>query len=286
MFAKYFMTSFLSIFVLSSVSSLEAKPLISESGLSYTDSGKQDGTPVLFIHAFPLNQQMWADQVEALKNNFRVITFDVRGLGKSELTGPYTLEFIVDDVINLLDKLKIKKVVVCGLSMGGYVALRAIQRNPDRFMGLVLADTKSEPDTDASKLGRYNAIKTINEKGLSFYANSFLQSSIAQTTQEDRSKILAKAMSMAESNSPNAVSAAALALISRTDTSADLAKINVPTLILQGEFDSVIPMAAAKSLNEKIKNSVLAVIPNAGHLSNLENPAAFNEQLLVFLKNF
>jgi 3-oxoadipate enol-lactonase len=281
MFAKWFIVSFLSILLFANCSSLEAKV-----NLNYSDIGKKDGVPVLFIHAFPLNQQMWTGQIEFLKNNYRVITFDIRGLGRSELTGPYTMEFIVDDVVNLLDELKIKKAVVCGLSMGGYVALRAIQRNPERFMGLILADTKSEPDADTSKLGRYQAIKTINEKGLSFYANSFLQTAIAKNTQEERSKVLARALSMAESNTANGVSAAALALISRTDTSSDLIKINVPTLILQGEFDTVIPMAAAKSLHEKISKSVFYVIPNAGHLSNLENPSAFNEQLSSFLKSF
>jgi 3-oxoadipate enol-lactonase len=288
MFAKCFIGTLFSILFFVSNSSFGAIPKrnSAEENLHYIDTGRVDGTPVLLIHAFPLNQQMWTDQVEFLKNNYRVITFDVRGLGKSELAGPYTLEFVVDDVINLLDKLQIKKVVVCGLSMGGFVALRVIQRNPERIMGLILADTKSEPDTDSSKLKRYEAIKTINQKGLPFYADFFLQPAIAQSAQEGRSKVLARAISIAESNSPNGVSAAALALISRTDTSGDLGKINVPTLILQGEYDAVIPLAAARSLHEKIKNSTFYLIPNAGHLSNLENPTVFNEQLHLFLKNF
>lgn len=278
MFTSWIKILILSALILMSFSRLEAS--------SFIDTGNRNGTPVLLIHAFPLNQQMWSEQVEFLKDTHRVITFEIRGLGKSELTGPYTLEFIVDDVISLLYKLKIDKAVIGGLSMGGFVALRAIQRNPERFMGLILADTKSEPDSDNSKLKRYEAIKTINQKGLPYYAKFFIQPAIAQTSQVERSIVLARALKIAESNSPNGVSAVALALISRTDTTADLGKINVPTLILQGEFDTVIPMSAAKSLNDKIPNSQLFLIPNAGHLSNLENPAAFNELIAKFLKQF
>lgn len=250
--------------------------------MNYTESGTKLGFPIIFIHAFPLNQAMWDDQVISLQKIARTITFDIRGLGKNEDTTPYTLEFIVDDLISLLDQLKIEKAVVCGLSMGGYVALRAIQRNPERFLGMILADTKSGPDTDKAKLGRYEAIKTIQEKGLSTYIDSFLKSSIADG---EASIAFERTKKLAQVSSPRGVTCALLALTSRTDTTPGLKDIQVPTLVLQGELDTIISMAEAKSLHEQIKGSSFFIIPGAGHLSNLENPEVFNSKLITFLND-
>lgn len=252
--------------------------------VSYVESGNPQGIPVILIHAFPMNKSMWAPQVAALKQTARVITFDIRGLGQSPLDAPYTLEFVVDDLMALLDQLKIEKAVVCGLSMGGFVALRAVERNPERFKGLVLANTKSEADSDASKLGRYKALKTMREQGLVAYVDGFLKQAIAPITQTNKPQVLAQAQSVAHANRPAGVAAAVLALTSRTDTTQSLGQIQIPTLILHGELDAVIPVAAARSLHEKIKGSRLFLIPQAGHLSNLEDPETFNLQLMQFLK--
>lgn len=253
----------------------------SSAHLSFTNTGKSTGIPVVLIHAFPMNKTMWDDQIKALEEEFRVITFDIRGLGQSKSHYPYTMEFIVDDLIELLDQLKIQKAVIGGLSMGGYIAQRAYQRNPERVSALILANTKSEADNDEGKLARYKAIKTIDEKGLPIFLESFLKNAMAP----DASLIAVdRATNIAKSNSPEAVCAATLALMSRTDTTAQLKNISVPTLIVHGEKDAVIPMTAAQNMHVQIKNSKLVVIPNAGHFSNLENPEAFNQHLLGFLK--
>lgn len=249
----------------------------------YTDTGNPQGSAVMFVHAFPLTEQMWEDQVTALKKDYRILTLDIRGFGQSELGHPYTLESVVDDVISLLDHLKIQKSVLCGLSMGGYVALRTVQRNPDRFRALILADTKSEPDLDSSKLGRYKAIQAIEEKGLAAFVDDFIGKSVAPPTDGTKSSAFVRAQKIALTNKASAVEAGLLALISRTDTTADLGKINIPTLILQGELDSVIPMSSAKDLNQKIPGSKFFVISKAGHLSNLDNPQEFNAKLVEFL---
>ena len=275
----------LAIIFLASTSSNAAalnRKLTNENQLSYVDTGNPHGVPVVLVHAFPLNQRMWDSQVAALKKLNRVI---IRGLGKSDLESPYTLEFVVDDLIEILDRLKIDKTVICGLSMGGFVALRAIERNPERFSGLVLADTKSEPDSDISKIGRYKALKTIQEQGLNTFVEGFLKSSLTPETLTQRPQIFENAKSVAETNTSAGVSAALLALTSRTDTSGSLSEIRVPTLILQGEFDSVIPLDSAKSLHDKIKGSTFSIVTKAGHLSNLENPEFFNKQLLSFMRS-
>lgn len=249
----------------------------------YTEVGNPKRLAVLLIHAFPMNEKMWDQQVAALKKDYRVLTLDIRGFGRSELNHPYTLEFVVDDVIELLDHLKIDKAVICGLSMGGFVALRAVQRNPERFRGVVLADTKSEPDLDSSRLGRYKGIRLIEEKGLSVFVDEFISKSLAPMPDGKKSPTFTTAKSIAMANKVSGVEAGLLALTTRTDTSPELGKIQVPTLILQGELDSVIPMEAAKALNEKIRDSKLIVIPGAGHLSNLDNPQEFNAKLSAFL---
>ena len=249
----------------------------------FTDTGNPQGPSVVFVHAFPMSEKMWDDQVSALKKDYRILTFDVRGFGRSELRHPYTLEFVVDDLISMIDHLKIEKTVLCGLSMGGYVALRAVQRNPNRFHALVLADTTSEPDSDSAKLGRYKAIQTIEEKGLATFVDEFIAKSLAPHADQKKSPAFARAHEIAMANNPAALEAGLLALISRTDTSADLGKIKIPTLILHGDQDSVIPLSAATALNQKIPGSKIFVITQAGHLSNLDNPQEFNAKLIEFL---
>src|SRR5687768_11086335 len=108
------------VFFTAALPAANAAPKTKEKvNLSYFETGNPNGIPVVFIHAFPLNKSMWDDQVEVLKKTARVIAFDIRGLGKNESSEPYTLEFVVDDLISLLDQLKIDKAVICGLSMGG-----------------------------------------------------------------------------------------------------------------------------------------------------------------------
>lgn len=272
--------------LIASISNAADRPRFAKapiSHLNYIDTENKSATPVVFIHAFPMTKNMWDEQIEFLKKDYRVIAFDIRGLGKSKLQSPYTLEFVVDDLVKLLDQLKIEKAVVVGLSMGGYVALRAVERNPEHFRALVLADTKSEPDTDAAKLSRYKALATIQDQGVKNFVDGFIKNSVAPSTVTEKPDVFKRANLIASSNNANGVSSALLALISRTDTTASLAKIQIPTLILHGELDTVIPLAAAQSLNEKIKGSKLVTIPKAGHLSNLENAEAFNSALGKFL---
>lgn len=251
--------------------------------LSVFDTGHLNGAPVVLIHAFPLNKNMWEEQVAVFKTTNRVITFDIRGLGQSKSDCPYTMESVVDDLIQLLDHLQIAKSIVVGLSMGGYVALRAVERNRERFSSLVLADTKSEADNDKAKLARHESLKTIRTEGLSEFVDGFMKNAISEVVRNDRPEIFENAKQMAKTNHVDGVAAALLALMSRTDTTKSLTKIKIPTLILHGELDAIIPLDSAKAMQAKIKNSTLETIPMAGHLSNLENPEAFNVHLKRFI---
>lgn len=257
---------------------------INETTLYYEDTGNPQAMPVVLVHGFPLTHQMWNPQRAALKPHYRLIAYDVRGHGHSDAgDGQYTLELFVDDLIALLDHLKIQTAVLCGLSMGGYIALRAIERNPERVRALILCDTRSEADSNEGKLKRAAAIKTLKTRGLPAFAAEFIKPLLAPRTFTHNPQLVDSILKMMQSHSPLGLSGALLAIATRTDTTGSLPAIRVPTLILVGEEDTLTPPACARAMQEKIPQSELQIIPEAGHLSNLENPAAFNKHLLEFL---
>ena len=251
----------------------------------YTDEGEPSSLPVVLIHGFPFNSDMWKPQVEVLKREFRVMTYDVRGHGRSEVgDGQYTLELFVDDLIALLDHLHLEKVVLCGLSMGGYIALRTIERNPERCRALILCDTTSNADSNEAKLRRAASIKSIKSVGVKPCGDEFLKAVLTSQTFLQRTDVVEAVRSMIQANSSLGICGALLALVSRTETTSSLAKITVPTLILVGEQDKTTPPELSEKMQQLIPNSELHRVPNAAHLSNLENPQKFNEYLVDFLR--
>jgi pimeloyl-ACP methyl ester carboxylesterase len=227
---------------------------------------------------------MWDLQAHTLPNSIRFIAPDMRGHGASDIgDGHYTIEFFVDDVIALLDHLVIQKAIFCGLSMGGYIALRAVERHPDRCKGLILCDTRSEADTNEAKLKRSASIKMIQNEGVAVFAENFVKAIFAPKTFEINPWAVEKIASIIKRNSPTGIIGTLLALAARTDTTESLSKIDIPTLVLCGELDQLTPPSASKSLHEQIKGSVLYFIHDAAHMSNIENPEIFNSKLLSFL---
>ncbi|CAN5329029.1 hypothetical protein BH23BAC3_BH23BAC3_23180 [soil metagenome] len=172
--------------------------------VSYTDDGLQDAPVIFFIHGFPLNKSLWSSQVDALEKNFRVITYDIRGHGESEV-GPDTLSINLfsDDLIRLMDELGIKSGIICGLSMGGYIALNAILKYPDRLDALILCDTQCSADTTETSENRMSDIEFIKKNGVKEYAeksvsNLFMPESIDNRSAELESvKKMIKEMSVA-----------------------------------------------------------------------------------------
>lgn len=255
--------------------------------LSYSVSGIGNETSIVLIHGFPFSREMWNPQVEFLEKKYKVITYDLRGHGKSGVgDGQYFMESLVDDLITLLDHLKISTSVICGFSMGGYIALRALERNPEKFKGLILADTKSEADSNEAKLKRYAGLKLIKSKGIAPFADGFLKGSLAPETITAKPALVENLRSIILANHPIGICGALLALASRTETTAVLSKIGVPTLILVGEKDAITPPSVSAMMKEKIPGSQLEIISRAGHLSNLENPEEFNLILKDFLSKF
>ncbi len=254
--------------------------------MNYVERGAPGATPVIFIHGFPFSHEMWEPQMRALPNQYRAIAYDLRGHGQSDVgDGQYSIEFFVDDLLGLMDHLVVETATVCGLSIGGYIALRAIERHPERFHGLVLCDTRSAPDSDEGRVKRAASLKSVKTNGVGPFADDFVKTVFAAPTFASHPETVQSIRAVIKGTSPLAIGGTLLALASRTDTTPSLSKISVPTLILCGEQDVLTPPRESESMHKNIAGSLFHTIPTAAHLSNLENPGVFNEKLIAFLKS-
>ena len=170
--------------------------------------------------------------------------------------------------------------------MGGYIALRAYERAPERFAGLILCSTKSEPDTDAGKIARSASIKYLLKNGSKPYANESVKSLFTSKALEQNIAAVAKVIAMICCTNPESICNTLIALAARTDTTGMLPSIKVRTLIICGAEDKMTSMEVMTKINNSIPDSDMKIIDGAGHLTNLENPDAFNSILLEFLSKF
>jgi 3-oxoadipate enol-lactonase len=254
--------------------------------MRFVELGDHTALPVVFVHGMTFDHEMWQPQIELLRETCHVVAYDFRGHGKSEAgDGQFTYRQLVEDLIALLDHLGIHRAVLCGLSMGGAISLRTIEMFPQRVRALILCDTTGNPDSNQSKYWREKAIQSIKQEGLRSFADDFLKSIFAPSTFETHPDIIERMRHTIVSSSPLGIRGALLAQAARTDLNPALPNIGVPTLIMVGEEDSLTPPAIAQAMHESIKGSELRIIPNAGHMSNLENTEAFNKHLLEFLRN-
>jgi len=258
---------------------------INNLSVSYGDQGPDDAPVIIFIHGFPLNKSMWDAQVEALKENYRVIAYDIRGHGNSDPgIDEFFIELFVLDLLRLMEKLRIEKSILCGLSLGGYIALNAALKYPDRFDGLILNDTQCIADTPEIKENRCIAIINIKEKGVEQYADESIKKLFAPESFTKKKNIITAVKDMIISTTKQSLCNTLHALAERKETCDQVSEINIPVLIMVGKEDKITPIAAAQQMHEKILNSKLEIIQHAGHLSNLENPTAFNTHLVKFLE--
>jgi pimeloyl-ACP methyl ester carboxylesterase len=242
------------------------------------------GDAVLFLHAFPLGMAMWDAQAEALAARFQVVRFDARGFGASPPgDGPLTMERIADDAVLLLDHLGLSRAAVCGLSMGGYAALALVRRHADRLRALVLCDTRQGPDSEDARRGRAELAEKVLRQGSGAAAEATVPKLLGKTTHQARPGVVARVRAIIEGNPPRGIANALYGLAARGDGSATLREVRVPALIVCGEEDALTPPPEAEALRAGIAGSRLALIPRAGHLSNLEDAEAFNAALLGFL---
>lgn len=249
----------------------------------YDDIGTGE-IPILFIHGFPFNKSMWDPQINALKDQHRVIAYDIRGFGNTSAGNEDpSITLFADDLIKFMDTLQIKKAIVCGLSMGGYIVLNAVSRYPERFEAILLCDTQCISDSAEQKEKRYRTIEQIEQKGIEDYADNFVKSVFCEESLTLKKQEVEKIRDIILNTSRETIIKTLQALAQRQETCYSLPEIRIPTLILCGRQDTVTPVIQSEYLYEHIAHSTLYTIDMAGHMSNLEQPEKFNTHLFNFV---
>jgi 3-oxoadipate enol-lactonase len=244
------------------------------------------GPAVLFLHAFPLGMAMWDEQAAALQASHRVVRFDARGFGGSPPgDGLLSMERIAADAVALLDHLGLAAATVCGLSMGGYAAFALWARHPERVNALVLADTRAGADSEEGRKSRADLADQVARRGPEAAAEAMLPKLLGETTRRERPAVVARVREMILANPAQGIRDALFGLAARADSTDRLRGIHVPVLFVVGEEDVVTPPAESEKMLRQVPAGRLVALPRAGHLSNLEEPSAFNASLGEFLRS-
>lgn len=249
--------------------------------LAYDEAGS--GMPLLLLHGWPYDRTMWAGQLGGLAAYARVIAPDLRGVGGSTVRGPYTMDQYADDLVAFLASLGVSRAVVCGLSMGGYIAFAMLRRHRDCIRGLILADTRATADTDETRANRARLIAQIEQEGMAAIAERQLHSSVARDTLERHAPLAESVRRMMLSVPAEGAIGALRAMAERPDSTPLLETIDVPTLVVGGAEDSITTPEVLRAMAASIRSSRIEILEQAGHISPLERPAAFNHVVSEYL---
>ena len=253
--------------------------------LSVFTDGNKENKSIVFVHGFPFDHYMWDAQVKALSSSYFCVRYDIRGLGESPAEhGQFTMEMFVDDLKEIVDGMGLTKPVLCGLSMGGYISLRAMGRIENMFSALILCDTKSVADDNETKLKRADAIKRINDGQFEFFIKEFIANCFADNFINKSEKEYREVINRSLINDPVGVKGCVLAMVGRTDTTELLPRIKIPTLVICGSEDKLSPPAVVKPMAEKIPGSEFVLVKGAGHMAPIEKAGFVNGKIAGFLK--
>jgi 3-oxoadipate enol-lactonase len=249
---------------------------VNDLGIGYTEKGR--GVPLLFVHGFPLSRGAWQKQIDEFRSPYRVIAPDLRGFGESQAgTGPVTMAQYADDLHAMLQQLATGPVVLIGHSMGGYVSFAFLRQYPKMVRGLVLVGTKAGKDAPEAAAGRRATAEKVQAKGVEVVIETMAPKMLAPENQ-DRT-MLEQVRGLMVSSKPAGVIGALLGMAERPDATGELARISVPTLVVTGADDVLIPATESEKLAQAIPGSQLNIIPAAGHLVAFEQPNEFNRVL-------
>jgi len=248
------------------------------------------GLPLVLLHAFPLDHGMWVRQ-EPLGESLRLIVPDLRGFGGSTGSVPRGIADLADDVAALLDALHVERpAVICGVSMGGYVAQHVAARHPDRVAALVLVDTKLEADTPEARAARGDLAGKVGRLGQSILADAMIPRLLAVPRSGADPAVVARhaenrglLQSLIERQPVATIQAALAALGDRPDMTDAMRHLRLPTLLVVGAEDQITPPACLEAAEGIMPNARLLIVPAAGHLVPLEAPEVFNPAVLGFL---
>ncbi len=252
--------------------------------MSYRDLGDGPGDPLVLLHAFPLNGKMFEPQITAFSDDRRVVAPDYPGFGRSPRTPAQPdMRYYAEGLGDLLDRLHLERVVLGGVSMGGYVAFECMRLFPERISALVLANTRPEPDPAETREARNEMALSVARDGIEVLVELQMERLLAPESLQDEG-LVEKVRSIILENSPDGAVAALGAMRERPDSRPLLGEIDVPTLVVGGEEDGISSPEVMGTMAAKIPGARHLTIPNAGHLSNLEAPDEFNAALSDFLK--
>jgi len=250
--------------------------------LAFNEAGK--GTAVVLLHGFPLDSTIWMQQKQQLSQRFRVITPDLRGHGRNPAPeGVYEMSSMARDVVDLLDSLDIKKAVIMGHSMGGYVALAAWNIAPERFLGLGLIASQAGADSEEGRQGRYKTAEKVAAEGSKVIADAMIPELFAPDADV---AIVESVRQLILKTAPAGIIGTLKGMAVRADSTSVLPTINVPVLILAGEKDAIIPPTKAEAMASALPSATLVMVANAGHMPMLEQPEATTTAMSKFLAAF
>jgi len=263
------------------------KIALSHGELAYIDRG--EGSPVLLLHGFPLDHTMWNAQIEALAGTARVVAPDLRGFGQSplgEVDPRYgiSMDQYADETAEFLDALGIREpVVLVGFSMGGYIAWQFVRKHGNRVHALIQCDTRAIADNDEGRAGRIKMAEKVAEWGSERVAEMMGPKLFSAKALETRPELMAEVRSVVKKTPPASIAAAQRGMAARPDVTAMLPTINVPTQILVGDADAISTQTEMQSIAAAVPRAEFVVIPNAGHMTTMEQPAAVNDALAEFI---
>jgi pimeloyl-ACP methyl ester carboxylesterase len=253
-------------------------------GRAYAYEERGTGIPLLLLHGFPFSSQSFRPQLDSPPKGLRVIAPDHRGFGGSTLTGEVSsMSAMAADALALLDSLNVESAVVGGVSMGGYVALALARLDPGRVRGLVLVDTQATADDEAGRARREAVAVDVTQNGVAGLVAGMLPKLLAVGTNDG---VRQRIESMMLKQDARGVAAASRGMGARVDSKDLLARFSGPTLVIVGEHDAITPPAKAKEMADLVNGAQLEIVPDSGHLTNLEQPAAFKRLLEQFATKF
>ena len=253
--------------------------------MSYRDLGEGSGDPLVLLHAFPLNGRMFEPQMAAFSGGRRVVAPDLPGFGRSPRTPAQPdVHYYAEGLLSLLDRLHFGRVVLGGVSMGGYVAFEFMRLFPERVSALVLANTRPEPDPEEMREIRNQMAHSVAREGVEVLVELQMERLLAPDSLQDED-LVEDVRAMILENSPDGAVAALGAMRERPDSRPLLGEINVPTLVIGGEEDGISSPEVMGAMAAEIPGARHVTIPGTGHLSNLEAPEKFNAALHELLKS-
>lgn len=256
--------------------------------IAYLDSAPKHNElkALVLLHAFPIGANLWEPQMREIPKGWRLITPDLRGFGGStelDSVASVSISDYAADVIDLLTELGVTRAVIGGCSMGGYAALALYQSKPEVVEALVLANTRAGADSPESRANRRNMLALVDREGPSGIAREMMPKMLGQTTKDSNATAEATVRRLIKQQSPTGIRNAIQRMMDRPDSTAMLPNISVPTLVITGAEDEMIPVEESRRMASEVPGAKLVIVPGAGHLANLEQPDAFNAALIEFL---